>query len=520
MVARTASRRRELRVGVLDLLTTPALSWSEHAYNVTMTKQYAGIMPQAIAVWSRALGHRAFYGAYYGWGDPRRLLPDDLDVVFIASYTQASALAYALAKLYRRGGARTVIGGPHATAFPRDCLRFFDLVVHECDRAVIADILTGAFDPGTVVAAARPLAELPTVEERMPEIRASAFAWGRYAFTATTVPLIASTGCPYRCEFCSDWSRPYRQLSLDQLAADLRYVAHHIPRAMVAFHDPNFGVRFDSVLDALASVPAPMRPPYIMEASLSVLRNGRIQRLRETNCAFVAPGIESWASYSHKAGAQRLTGREKVDYLVEQFGALREQVPYLQANFLFGLDEDVGEEPVELTRDFIERTPFVWPVINIPHPFGGTPLFDRLSRTGRVLTAMPFSFYYSPYLVTTLAHYDPIAYYQRLVALFERFTSLAMLRRRLAGSSNPFIRLVHLVRTAVKRRRLAVLRRMVAALESDAGLRGFHEGRSRTLPECYHREYERLLGPFAPLMSRAERTPELAPLDATATRCA
>jgi len=42
-----------MRVGVLDLLTTPARGWSERAYHTVLTKQYAAIMPQAIAVWSR-----------------------------------------------------------------------------------------------------------------------------------------------------------------------------------------------------------------------------------------------------------------------------------------------------------------------------------------------------------------------------------------------------------------------------------------------------------------------------------
>ena len=136
-----------MRVGILDLLSLPAHTWSESAYNLMLTKQYASITPQAVAVWCRRRGHAVFYGAYWGNGDPRQLLPRDLDLVFIASYTQASALAYALAKLYRRDGARTVIGGPHARAFPQDCLRFFDLVVGDCDEALVGDILDGVDDP-------------------------------------------------------------------------------------------------------------------------------------------------------------------------------------------------------------------------------------------------------------------------------------------------------------------------------------------------------------------------------------
>jgi radical SAM superfamily enzyme YgiQ (UPF0313 family) len=501
-----------MRVGVVDLLATPARSWSEAAYHLVMTKQYASIMPQAVAVWCRQLGHETAYATYYGLGDPRARLPRDLDVLFIASYSQASALAYALAKLYRSDGTLTVLGGPHARAFPRDSLRFFDLVVGDCDRALVAAILAGAYDRGQYVSAEQPLADVPRVEERLPEIHASAFAFGRRPFAATTVPLLASTGCPYACDFCTDWDRAYRVLPLDGLREDLAYLARRWPGIMVAFHDPNFAVKFDLVLDAIESVPPSRRSPYIMEISLAILRGDRAQRLGATRCASVAPGVESWTDYAPKSGVGRTAGSEKVARVIEQFRALHEHVPYLQANFMLGLDSDEGEEPVALTKEFMTRAPFVWPVVNIPHPFGGTPLQARYLREGRILP-LPFSFYYSPYLVTTLRHYDPLTYYRMLIELFAHFTSPAMLRRRLATARTPFVRLVHRVRTYVKRERLGAFRRLLAALTEDAQLRAFHAGQSPcALPEFYHREYERTLGSYATLLSRAERMPELDPL--------
>jgi radical SAM superfamily enzyme YgiQ (UPF0313 family) len=499
-----------VRVGILDLLTTPSLGWNETAYNLVMSKQYASITPQAIAVWCRQAGHRTFYAAYYGIGDPRARLPDDLDIVFVATYSQASALAYALAKLWRREGTLTVVGGPHAKAFPLDCRRFFDVVVLECDRALIGEIVAGRVAPGSLVSSPQPFDEVPAVEERLPEIRASAFARGRRPFFATTIPLLASTGCPYACDFCIDGRTTYRQLALDRLAHDLAWISEHLPGVMVGFHDPNFAVRFDDVLDAMERLPPAARNPYIMETSLAILRRERVARLGATNCVSVAPGVESWVDYSGKAGVGRTTGAEKVERLVEHFRQLREHVPYLQANFMFGLDADRGDEPVALTKEFMTRTPFVWPVVNIPHPFGGTPLHDRYRRDGRILAAMPFSFYYSPWIVTTFAHYGPVEYYERLIDVFAHFTSPAMLVRRLRATASPFARMMHVVRTRVKRQRLRAFRRLRDLLVADRELRRFHEGRARALPELYHREYERLLGPYAPLMSRADRVPELA----------
>ena len=117
-----------MRVGVLEILRPERSShWTQSAYAHYILKQYASVMPQAISVWCRQLGHESFYATYYGQGDAKDLLPSDLDLVFISTYTQASALAYALAKLFRREGTLTVIGGPHSKAFPDDCRRFFDV---------------------------------------------------------------------------------------------------------------------------------------------------------------------------------------------------------------------------------------------------------------------------------------------------------------------------------------------------------------------------------------------------------
>jgi hypothetical protein len=130
---------------------------------------------------------------------------------------------------------------------------------------------------------------------------------------------------------------------------------------------------------------------------------------------------------------------------------------------------------------------------------------------GRILETLPFGFYYTPYLATIPAHYGPLAFYEKLIELYEHFTAPRMLLRRLGTTTHPVVRLAHVVRTGVKRQRLRVLRRLRDLLATDRGFRAFHEGESQVLPEHYHTAYEQLLGRFAPLVSRADRTPVLAP---------
>ncbi len=140
-----------MKIGILDILCLRQRRLADLAYHRMMIKQYSSITPQVVSVWCRQLGHQTFYANYYGIGDPGHRIPETVDFFFVSTYTQAAPLAYALAKKYKTMGATTVIGGPHAKSFPRDCLRFFDYVVKDCDKELIADLLAGRFEPGTVV---------------------------------------------------------------------------------------------------------------------------------------------------------------------------------------------------------------------------------------------------------------------------------------------------------------------------------------------------------------------------------
>lgn len=497
-----------MRIGILEIVRADGIRrWTHKPYAYLFTKQLTSIMPQAISVWCRELGHQVFYSTYFGQKDPKQLLPDDLDIVFISTYTQASSLAYALAKLYRQEKTLTVIGGPHAKAFPDDCLRFFDVVVRECDKTLIADILSGA-PRGEIITSGRTLQDIPSAQERMPEIQASAF-WRGKPYPSTSIPMLSSVGCPYACDFCIDWNNPYVLLPLDQLEADLRFISENYPGVLVAFHDPNFGVKFDQVFDVLERVSHPRRNRYVLESSLSILRESRLERLRDTGCFYIAPGVESWTAYSNKSGTGlTASARQKLDQVVEHFKLIHEYVPGIQANFIFGLDGDEGNEPVELTKEFMSRAPFVWPTVNIPVPFGATPLYDRYLDEGRILTSMPFAFYYPPYLVTTVKNYNPVTYYEKLIEIFCHMISRGLLLKRLQTTSG-IIRFLYLLRAHHMRRTLEAFRNIVELMKTDRQFRAFHEGESQTLPEFYHYQYERVLGPYATLLSREDRQPLL-----------
>lgn len=496
------------RIGILELSTGLATSPEEYVTGFFYKKQFVSVTPQAISVWCRQMGHTVHYAIFYGIGDPHAKLPDDLDVVFICTATHTASLAYALAVLYRREGVRTVVGGPHAKSFPQDCTRYFDLVVLECDKALIGDILSDQFAPGSVVTSPAAYDEPPTIEERMPEIRASVFLRGR-PFLGSAIPMLASVGCPYTCNFCTDWNNSYRALSPERLAEDLRFASRHLPGVKLYFHDPNFGVRFDETLSVFEEIPPGRRNPYLIESSIKLINSERLERLRDTNCIALAPGIESWQGYANKAGVGKATGAEKLEQVVAQLQEWHEYIPYLQANFILGLDIDSGDSPFELTAEFLRRAPFVWPHINIPMSFGGTPLFDTWLAEDRILKTLPFAFYRQPYLTIRLKNYDPIDYFKQMTELQTLTVSGRMLLTRLRTSASTSIAASHVMRVLTGKHHLREFHDTVRALEQDPQTYAYHTGETERLPDHYAHHYRKSLGKYAELMPVEESAPVL-----------
>ena len=508
----------KLRVGILELISDSV--WQNPGsrfYGTRFRRHYASIMPQTVAVWCQQLGHAVTYATYYGQRDPGSLLPSELDVLFVSTYTHASATGYALARLHRRRGALTVIGGPHARSFPADCLRFFDLAVHDCDKELIEGILGGSYDRGQVVSSGRALTEIPTVEERLPHIVKSSLTEGLPPYAAN-IGLLSSLGCPYTCDFCVDWSSRYVSIAGERLRADLQFIARRFPGVYVSYHDPNFGIQFDRTMDIIASLPEERRNPYVMESSLSILKGPRLKRLKETNCFYTAPGIESWTDYSNKTGIGRNGGREKLEGVIQRLGEIHEFVPNIQANFIFGTDMDRGKEPVEMTKEFIRRVPYAWPTINIPTPYGRTPLYDDYLAKGRILASMPFAFYYMPYLVMTLQNYTPREYYDNLIDLYSAANSLKLLGARIGSTPDYSLKALYVLRAFAFQGILAKLRRTARRLREDEDFRAFHEGRTARLPAYYRSLYSKRMGRYAELLSAADMTPDLEISAATPTR--
>jgi radical SAM superfamily enzyme YgiQ (UPF0313 family) len=378
----------------------------------------------------------------------------------------------------------------------------------DCDKELVRNILNRDFNPSSIVSTNTSLTELPTVEERIEEIKTASFDNGRPTSTSF-IPILSSIGCPYTCNFCIDWDSKYYTFSTERLKTDLHYISKNFPKVSIGYHDPNFAVKFDQIMDIIETLPPGQRNGYVMESSLSIIKESRLHRLKETNCIYVLPGIESWNDYSNKAGSGNKSGQEKFDSVVRHLDKLSSHVEGIQANLIFGTDADSGPEPVQLTKQFIKALPAVWPALNIPIPYGGTPLTNDFLKQDRIIRTIPFMFYRNPYLTFSLAHYDIVEYYSHWCDIRKLLMSKQMLLSRVMSKTSVKVKFMNSLRTLSMKSGYIEAKTHFDLLKSDKNFRSFHEQSNAVLPDYYHQKFENTLGPYSRLISRKERIPVL-----------
>jgi hypothetical protein len=485
---------RRLRIGILDLVTK---SPNPSLYGRLMNPNLASIMPQVIGVWCEQAGHDVHFVCYTGMEDLLEELPAELDVLFIGAFTQSALLAYALSNLFRQRGAVTVLGGPHARCYPEDARKYFDYVLGFTDRNVVSEMLQdcAAHRPlGVHLSAATQPMELPTLEERWRFVETTLAK----APTIKIVPMIGSLGCPYTCSFCIDSTVDYQPLGFQQLRDDLSFLLTKMKNPIVGWHDPNFGVRFDDYMEAVeAAVPrGSMR--HIAESSLSLLAEPHLKRLRQNGFQAILPGIESWYDLGNKSKTRR-TGMDKVQQVAEHVNMILRYIPYIQTNFVLGLDGDSGPEPFELTKKFIDLSPGAFPAYSLLSAFGrAAPMNLDYQRAGRVLP-FPFHFLNNNHAMNVRPkNYSWTEFYDGLIDVTRYSFSWRAIARRVPATPTMIPKWMNLVRAVSSEgfgriRYHTTIRKL---LDTDASVRDYLEGETTTLPEFYRSRIRRELGPM------------------------
>lgn len=318
------------------------------------------------------------------------------DVVGITAATPAAPHAYELAARFRARGARVVMGGPHATLLPYEVARHADAVVVGEAEPVWACVLADLVGEGQ--------RELPAgvqVEELahgcrlyrcsrvadlagLPRIRRDLIrhgGWNRW--WATRTPLIATRGCPHRCEYCTIpllYPRAQR-LRLRPVAEVAAEVAAS-PDKGIVFWDDNLAAN-PRYAKALFRALQPLRRWWTSQTTLASLDADEelLELAAASGCKAFFVGLESINQAS-------LDGTGKPHNRVSRYRRLLQRCHAhgiaVQAGVIFGFDGD-DRDVFARTVDHLAHLGLDCATISLLVPYPGTPAYARLEREGRIL---------------------------------------------------------------------------------------------------------------------------------------
>ena len=484
---------KKLKIGVIDLVSKGPTNtlWAK-----IMHANLASIMPQVVATWCEKEGHDVTLICYTGQEDLSKELPREVDMVFISSFTQAALLAYSLSNYFHSRGVVTVLGGHHARCYPDDAVKYFDYVLGFTNETTIQEILgerrkrehTGRF-----ITAAKQPSQIPGVQERWKFIEPTL----KKAPFLKIVPMIGSMGCPYTCPFCIDSTVSYQTLDFTTIRDDLRFLLTKFKKPVVGWHDPNFGVRFEQNMEAIASAAPPKSFQFFAESSLSILTEKHLQVLKDNGFTALLPGVESWYDLGNKSRSAHSAGMEKVKQISEHVNMMFNYVSYVQTNFVLGLDSDSGSEPFELTKRFVDLTPAAFPGYSLLTAFGeAAPLNLEYQKENRLL---PFPFHFlNNHLAMNLKpkNYEWIDFYDKVIDLTEYTFSKRAIYRRFVASNTRTSKWMNFMRAISSEGygRIKFFKEVRKNLKEDAGFRSYFEGETNELPQFYTDKIKKDLG--------------------------
>jgi hypothetical protein len=196
-----------------------------------------------------------------------------------------------------------------------------------------------------------------------------------------------------------------------------------------------------------------------------------------------------------KTGA--LQGIDKVRQISEHVNLILNYVPYVQTNFVLGLDSDEGDEPFELTKQFLDLTPGAFPGYSLLTAFGRAAALNLDYQMANRVLPFPFHFLNNNQAMNVRPrHYGWRTFYDRVVDLTRYSFSARTIVRRFRATRGMTSRWLNFVRAVSTEGfgRLKYYKEIRARLDTDGQFSPYFEQESGQLPEFYADLVRRDLG--------------------------
>jgi len=297
------------------------------------------------------------------------------DLVGMTVITGTAPRAYALAAEFRRRGVTVVLGGPHVTLVPDDAAPHADAIVvgyaEDTWPQLLRDAAAGRLQPRYVQSPTLSLAGRPFPRRDL--LPSSRFL--------TTDVFEATRACIHNCEFCvvpSAWGRTPFQKPVEDVVEDIRRTG---ARKLI-FVDLNL-IADRAYATALFEALVPLGVQWYGLSTVLLARDRPLLALAaRSGCRGLLLGFESIVPENLRDAGKPFNHPREFAEVVQLLHGHRIAV---YGCFVFGLDHDTPDVFLR-TAQFAIEAGIDLPRFAVVTPFPGTPLFERLSRDGRILT--------------------------------------------------------------------------------------------------------------------------------------
>lgn len=314
------------------------------------------------------------------------------DMVGITATTALAPDAYRIARLCKRIGILTIIGGVHATIFPEEALRYADIVVQGEGELGMIEVLNNNIRSGIVNAPyIKEIDQIPIPARHLLKMDFYLKSKDRipyiiyYAFVPAGVriaSLLTSRGCPYSCIYCHNTWRgtPVRFHSSAWVISEIERLKKDYNIQAAYFVEDNFFFNKKRAIEICELII--MKKIKLIWGGSTRADNIDLDMLKlakQAGCRLVNFGFES--------GSQRILDRLKKGLKVEDskraIGLCNQAGIMANGSFMIGNPGET-EEDLELTKKFVRENKITLPAFYITTPYPGTELWKIAEEKGLI----------------------------------------------------------------------------------------------------------------------------------------
>jgi len=311
-------------------------------------------------------------------------LDTDADLIGITGITSQINRGYEIADAFRRRGKKVVMGGIHVSAMPDEAKDHADsILIGEAEdlwEAIIEDFRNNRLKKEYT-------ADAYTNFKKLVIPRYDLLKLDRYRRSSGTniprLPIQASRGCPFNCNFCSVtkfWGPKIRTKPLENVEKELLQIKS-LGTNRIFFTDDNFIADISytkNLLDLLKKHDF----SWICQVSTNIYRHeDLIVEMSKAGCSALYMGIETFSEENLEDINKKFNKMADYETLFALFNKSNIRVT---ASMIIGLDGDTRESLDYMVRKLIHLK-VSYALFYILMPLPGTQLREQFLRENRII---------------------------------------------------------------------------------------------------------------------------------------